>query len=161
MNLRRIVYEAAETLRAVPLIAENEVPVVEMEKGDIRSRVAAEIGRTSCCLVVSLDSFTPTATGKDGLYGEVSLIVSVFEKPVTNRLDEGDAPAESPKFETSPTIMNLAQAAANALDRTQCEGMNGPFFLDEITPVVELSEPDFDGVVTCDAVFAARDLCIS
>lgn len=160
MNLRRIIYEAADTLRQTPIVAENEVAVIEMEKGDIRAKVQAEIGRLSRCIVVSLDRFSPTATGDDGLYGRTGIIVSVFEKPVTNRTDEGDVPLESPDFETSPTIMNIAQACANALDRAQCEGMTGPFFLDEITPVAELTEDGFQGVVTCDVVLTAKDLCI-
>lgn len=161
MNLRRLIYEAADTLRQMPIAKANEITIVEMEKGDIRARVQAEIGRLSRCIVVSLDRFTPTATGDDGLYGRTGLIVSVFEKPVTNRADEGDVPLESPGFETSPTITNIAQACANALDRAKCEGMNGALFLDEITPVVELTEDGFQGVVTCDAILTVKDLCIS
>lgn len=161
MNLRRIIYEAADTLRQIPAIRNNEVAVIEMEKGDIIAKVQAELGHLSRCVVVSLDRFTPTATGEGGLYGRISLVVSVFEKPAVNRMDEGDVPLESPDFETSPTILNIAQACANALDRAMCEGMNGALFLDEITPVAELTEDGFQGCVTCDAVFTAKDICIS
>jgi hypothetical protein len=161
MNLRRIIYEAADTLRATPICKANEIAVIELEKGDIIAKVRAELGRLSRCVVVSLDRFMPTATGGDGLYGRTGLIVSVFEKPVVNRADEGDVPLESPGFDTSPTVLNIAQACANALDRTKCEGMNGALFLDEITPVVELTEDGFQGCVTCDVVLSAKDICIS
>lgn len=161
MNLRRIIYEAADTLRNTPIVTANDIAVIELEKGDITAKVRAELGRLSRCIVVSLDRFTPTATGEGGLYGRTGIIVSVFEKPVVNRADEGDVPLESPGFETSPTVMNIVQACANALDRTKCEGMNGALFLDEITPVVELTEDGFQGCVTCDAVLTAKDICIS
>ena len=162
MNLRRIAYEAADTLRKTPLFAKNDIAAIVLEKGDIRAKVQAEIGRLSRCTVVSLDRFTPTATGDDGLYGRTRLIVSVFEKPVVNRAGELDGEsAMSPGFDSSPTILNIAQAVANALDSTKCEGMNGALFLDEITPVVELIEKDFEGCITCDVVFTAKDICIS
>ena len=161
MNLRRLTYEAADTLRLTPIIRDNEVAVIEMEKGDIVAKVQAELGHISRCVVVSLDRFTPTATGDDGLFGRTAIIVSVFEKPVTNRMDESDAPMLDPAFENSPTILNIAQACANALDRAKCEGMNGALFLDEITPVVELTEDGFQGCVTCDVILTAKDICIS
>lgn len=159
MNLRTLVHEAADTLRNVPIVLANDVAVIVLERGDTRASVEAEIGRTARCLVVSADRFTPTVFGTGGIYGTTGIVVSVFERPAVNRAGLAQSPSD-PGFETDPVALNLAQAAANALDGAGSADSAGALYLDEITPLVELDSASWPGVVTCDVVFTLRDFKI-
>ena len=149
MNINQILEETAETLRGFDWM--EGIPVIVEEKSDPDFETEMSIAQQSLCVVVSEDSFRPTVQSADvadpnSVIGQVTITVSVFEKPVINRADEG-----------ATTIKALSRRIGKELAWCQAEGMAAPLWLQNITPVsVFRVEGDQDAIVTRDVVFATE-----
>jgi len=147
MDIETIVEEAAETLRLMPMM--TDVPVVVENKGDMDDELKLKIAQQSVCVMVGWSGFTPTIQGPTApngeIFGSVTLVASVFEKPAVNRSTPG-----------SPTCQDIAKAVAHELHGASAEGMDAPLFLKRITPVSELGSSPDGSVVTCDVEFETK-----
>lgn len=141
MNLNDLISAAAAKLRTVPLFAGREV--LEENKGDIASKLTQAVAKTNFAVVVAWNGFEPKTHGLPGkpIIGETTLVVSVFEKPVTNRRNEG-----------ALTALDAAQQIGLELDLMKAPGMDSPLVFKRITPLQELS----GGVISCDAEFKTK-----
>jgi len=147
MDIETIVSEAAETIRLIPLLA--DVPVIEENRGDVDGEMKLKMAQQSVCVMVGWSGFTPTIQGPTApngeIFGSVTVVVSVFEKPVVNRATPG-----------APTCQEIAKAVAHELHGASAEGMDAPLFLKKITPVSELGSSPDGSVVTCDVEFETK-----
>ena len=141
MKLQEIVREAADTLRGLEMLA--NVPVVEEDKGNVATELETAIGKASLCVVVGWNGFKPRIVGetapRETPFGYVSVVVSVFERPVVNRSNAA-----------KPKLLDIAQEAAKALDGASAEGMDDAMHLERISPVAALGGGD---VVFCTVEF--------
>ena len=141
MKVQTIVTEAVETLRGLGLLA--GVPVIEEDKGNIATELETAIGKTSLCVVVGWNGFKPRIVGdtapKETPFGDITVVVSVFERPVVNR-----------KNAASPRLLDIAQEAAKALDGASAEGMDDAMHLTLISRVEAIGNGD---VVMCTVEF--------
>jgi len=147
MDIKDIVRETAETIREIEYLA--GVPVIEEEKGDVSNRLQLGISQKKACVMVGWNGFTPQiqgATAPNGdIFGSVTVVVTVFERPVTNRSNGG-----------GPTIMNMAKEVAKALHGASAEGMDGPMFLKRISSISELGSGSDESVVMCTVEFETK-----
>ena len=146
MNIDQILHEIAETLRGFDWM--EGVPVIVEELGDPDNATELDIARQSLCVVVGEQTFEPTVqapgpSSPDSVIGEVSVTVSVFEKPVINRADADHV-----------RIKGLSRRIGKELAWCQADGMAAPLFLRRIGPVslFRLEDND-DSVVTRDVEF--------
>lgn len=141
MKVQTIVTAAVETLRGLELLA--GVPVIEEDKGNIATELETAIGKTSLCVVVGWNGFKPRIVGdtapKETPFGDITVVVSVFERPVVNR-----------KNAASPRLLDIAQESAKALDGASAEGMDDAMHLTLISHVEAIGNGD---VVVCTVEF--------
>lgn len=141
MKVQKIVEEAADTLRGLELLA--QVPVIEEDKGNVATELETAIGKTSLCVVVGWNGFKPRIVGEtapgETPFGDITVVVSVFERPVVNR-----------KNAASPRLLDIAQEAAKALDGASAEGMDDAMHLTLISHVEAIGNGD---VVMCTVEF--------
>jgi len=143
MKVNDIVRETAETLREIPYLA--NVPVIEESKGDVSKTLEIKVAKSKVAVLVGWNGFTPKIQGDtalNGLVGSTTIVISIFEKPVVNRVSEN-----------APLILDMAQTIANELHNCASEGMDAPLFLKRITPISELRMDKDTSVVTCDVEF--------
>ena len=146
MDLNQILQETAETLRGFDWM--GGIPVIVEEIGDPDSETEMAIAQQSLCVVVGEGGFEPTVQAADAedpnsVIGRAVVVVSVFEKPVINRADEG-----------AMTIKALSRRIGNELAWCQAEGMAAPLWLRRITPISLFRvEGDQDAIVTRDVEF--------
>lgn len=143
MRIQDIVREAAETLRETEGL--SNVPVVELDKGNATKELELKVAKAKVAILVSWNGFTPRIQGETALnqlVGETVIVVSVFERPVVNRVESG-----------APTVLDIAQTVANVLHNAAAEGMDAPLFLKRITPISELAQSRDSSIVTCDVEF--------
>jgi len=146
MKVQDIVRETAETIREIEYLA--GVPVIETDKGDVSKELELKVAKSKVAVLVGWNGFTPQiqgATAPGELFGATTIVVSIFEKPVTNRVNA-----------SAPTIMNIAQEIANALHGAAADGMDSPLFIKRITPISELVQDKDSSVVTCDVEFETK-----
>ncbi len=140
MKIETLTKDAADTLRELDIC--KTIDVIEEDVGDVVTKLQAAIAKTSLCVVVGWDGFTPKIGGptspRERPLGKASVVVSVFENPITNRVNQA-----------SPRLLAIAQAAAVALDGAASEGMSDTLHLKVITKVQELNKT----TITCDVVF--------
>lgn len=126
MRIQSIVEEAAATIRELP-IAES-FPVIEEDKGNVATEVETAIAKTSLCVVVGWNGFTARLVGATAPgevpTGRVAIVATVFERPVVNR-----------RSDSSPRILDVAQAVAVALDNAAAEGMEDALHFKRISEV--------------------------
>jgi len=129
MKIQDITSDAADALRGIPVLAGREV--IEEDKGNVETNIRTAIGKTSLCVVVGWNGFTPRIVGdtapRGTPFGTVSVVVSVFERPHVNRAKTG-----------APRLLDVAQEVAKALDGAASEGMEDVMHLKRIAPVAEV-----------------------
>lgn len=140
MKIQDIVKEAAETTRGLEML--SGVAVIEEDKGNVATKLQTEIAKTSLCVVVGWNGFTPrivgaTAPGESPV-GTVSIVASVFERPVVNRRNEA-----------APRILDVAQAIALLLDNAAADGMDDTLHLKRISHISAIG----DDTVFCTVEF--------
>ena len=146
MNINQILEETAETLRGLDFM--DGIPVIVEEKADPDNETETAIAQQSLCVVVGEGGFEPTVQSLDGenpnhVIGQATITVSVFEKPVVNRADEG-----------ATTIKQLSREIGKALAWCQAEDMAAPLFLRRITPISLFRvEGNDDAIITRDVEF--------
>jgi len=147
MNVNQILIETAETLRSFEWM--EGIPVIVEEKADPDTQTETEIAQQSLCVVVGEGGFEPTVQAPDpnspnSVIGQVSIVVSVFEKPVINRADED-----------ATTIKALSREIGKALAWCKARDMAAPLFLRRITPISLFRvEGDQDAIITRDVEFS-------
>lgn len=144
MNINDIIRDTADTVKAIPIFA--GIDVLEEDKGDIVGKLAAALAKTKpLAAIVGWNGFTPKVVGgtapHGAPFGDVTVVVQIFEKPVVNR-----------KNDANPRLLNLAQEVAKALDGAATERMDDVMHLKRISPVSELDR----GVITCDVEFFTK-----
>lgn len=143
LNVNQILHEIADTLRGFDFM--DGVPVIVEEKGDPDNKTELDIAQQSLCVVVGEQTFEPTVQAPDSadpnsVIGTVTIVVSVFEKPVINRADE-----------EHQTIKALSRKIGKELAWCQAKGMPAPLYLRRIGPVSLFRlEGDEDAIVTRD-----------
>ena len=146
MNIDQILEETAETLRGFDWM--EGIPVIVEEKADPDGETETAIAQQQICVVVGEGGFEPSVQSPDGsdpnsVIGRASVVVSVFEKPVVNRADEG-----------ATTIKALSRRIGKELAWCQADGMASPLWLRRITPISLFRvEGDRDAIVTRDVEF--------
>jgi len=147
MDIATIIREVVETINLIPAL--SDVLVVEDGKGYVDDETRMKISQRSVYAVVGWSSFTPQIQGETApngdLIGNVTIVVSIFEKPAVNRATLG-----------AITCQDIAMSVARELHGASADGMDAPLFLRSITPVSKaVSSPD-GSVVTCDVEFTAK-----
>ena len=141
MKIENLVHEMADTIRAIEFAA--PVPVIEEDKGDVVRELEAAVGRTSRCVVVGWDGFSPRIVGstapRETPFGTVTLVAAVFEKPAVSRASAA-----------APRLLEIARAIVCALDNAAAEGMDDTLHLKKISPVSAVE----NGIITCTGVFS-------
>ena len=146
LNINQILNETAETLRGLDFM--DGIPVIVEEKADPDNETETAIAQQSLCVVVGESGFEPTVQAPDpnspnSVIGSATVVVSVFEKPVVNRADEG-----------AKTTKQLSREISKALAWCQAGGMAAPLFLRRITPISLFRvEGDQDAIITRDVEF--------
>lgn len=142
MKLTTLIHDVAVFVRNAEGL--KTTPVIEEDLGNVETNLQKELGQTSRCVLVGFGGSDPLKQGNGGpLLAKTKLVVSCFEKPVTNRRAGVDA----------PTALGMAQAIAHNLQGTANEEMASVLFFRRITPLAELK----NGVVSCDVVFDTDD----
>lgn len=143
LNINQILHEIADTLRGFDFM--DGVPVIVEERGDPDNKTELDIAQQSLCVVVGEQTFEPTVQAPDpenpnSVIGQVSVVISIFEKPVINRADE-----------EHQTIKALSRRIGKDLAWCQAEGMAAPLYLRRIGPVSLFRlDGDEDAIVTRD-----------
>lgn len=127
----------AEAARAVE--AALQVPAIVEDKGNVVKELAERIAKQSFAVVVGAAAFTPVAQSAEVVVGSVTIVVSLFERPVVNRT-KADA----------KRLFPAAQEVAKAL--TYLPAGVARLFLRQITRVQEHD----GGVIGCDVEFTAK-----
>lgn len=138
MEIQDIVHLTAEQLRGEGYFA--DVPVIEEDVGDVPARLAADMGKRRLAVIVGWDGFTSRGDSSTVIFGEATVVVSVFEQPVVNRRTEG-----------AKTLLMTAREVASALHLFTVPGTS-PLVFRKITPVQALTGGD-RGVISCDVQF--------
>ena len=142
MKLTTLIHDVAVFIRNVDAL--KTTTVIEEDLGDVATKIQKEVGQTSRCVLVGFGGSDPVKQGAGGpLVAKTRLVVSCFEKPVTNRR----------AGEETPTALGMAQTIARELQGTRNEDMASCLFFRRITPLAELQ----GGVVSCDVVFDTDD----
>ena len=142
MKLTTLIHDCAVFIRNIDGL--KTTTVIEEDLGNVETKLQKELGQTSRCVLVGFGGSDPVKQGKGGpLIAKTRLVVSCFEKPVTNR---------RPGAET-PTALGMAQKIARELQGTRNEDMASVLFFRRITPLAELQ----GGVVSCDVIFDTDD----
>lgn len=146
MDIQTIIEEAADTIRQIESLA--GVPVIEIDKGNVSKELEIKVAQAKVAITVGWNGFTPVIQGETapgGLFGSTTIVVSIFEKPIVNRVSTA-----------APTLMNMAQAIARELHNAIAEGMSAPLYLKRITPISELAQGKDSSIVTCDVEFETK-----
>lgn len=149
LNINEILEETAETLRGLDFM--EGIPVIVEEKADPDNQTEMEIAQQSLCVVVAENGFEPTVQTPEAgnptlVIGKVTIVVSVFEKPVINRSNPD-----------AMTLKALSRKIADALAWSQAEGMAAPMWLQRITPISLFRvEGDQDAIITRDVEFQTK-----
>ena len=146
MNINQILEETAETLRGFDWM--EGIPVIVEEKADPDNMTEMAIAQQSLCVVVGEQTFEPTVQAPDNadpnsVIGQVTVVISIFEKPVINRADE-----------EHETIKALSRKIGKELAWCQAEGMAAPLWLRRISPISLFRvEGDEAAIITRDVEF--------
>lgn len=131
MKIQDIVKEAAETIRELEIA--QFFPVIEEDKGNVATELATALGKRSLCVTVGWNGFTARIVGEtapgETPFGRVSVVATVFERPVVNRSNDA-----------SPRILDIAQELAKALDNAAAEGMDDALHFKKISPISGVGE---------------------
>ena len=142
MKLTSLIHDVAVFIRNIDCL--KTTTVIEEDLGDVATKLQKELGQTSRCVLVGFGGADPVKQGAGGpLVAKTRLVVSCFERPVTNRRSGED----------TPTALSMAQTIARELQGTRNEDMASVLFFRRITPLAELQ----GGVVSCDVVFDTDD----
>lgn len=144
MNINDIIQDTAETVKSIPIFA--GIDVIEEDKGDIVGKLNAALAKAKpLAAIIGWNGFTPKVVGStaphSAPFGDVTVVVQLFEKPVVNR-----------KNAANPRLLNLAQEVAKALDGAASERMDDRMHLRRISPVSELDR----AVIACDVEFSTK-----
>jgi len=134
MSVDEAVAEAARAAEAA-----LQVPVIVEDKGNVVKELAERIAKQSFAVVVGATAFTPMAQSAETVVGSVTIVVSLFERPVVNRAKAGALRLFPAAQEVAKSLTYLPAGAAR-------------LFLRQITRVQELD----GGVVGCDVEFTAK-----
>lgn len=142
MILTTLIHDVAVFVRNIDEL--KPTPVIEEDLGNVETKIQKNLGQTARCILVGFGGSDPVKQGAGGpLIAKTKLVVSCFEKPVTNRL----------AGKTTPTALGMAQKIARELQGCRNEGMASVLFFRRLTPLAELR----DGVVSCDVIFDTDD----
>ena len=137
MTLDELIENTVEETRQIPCLAGRDV--INEKKGDATAKLQADIAKNSFAVVIGWSGFTNRADSCKTCYGTVTIVASVFERPVVNRKLGGDV----------PTLLDAAQEIAKALNLYTPAPGQSPLVLKLISPVQEVAT----GVVACDVEF--------
>lgn len=137
MTLDELIENTVEETRQIPCLA--GYPVINEKAGDATAKLQAAIGKNRFAVVIGWNGFTNRGDSCRTCYGTVTIVASVFERPVVNRKLGGDA----------PTVLDAAQEIAKALNLYTPAPGQSPLVLKRISPVQEVAS----GVVSCDIEF--------
>ena len=146
LNVNQILHEIADTLRGFDWM--EGIPVIVEEKADPDNMTEMAIAQQSLCVVVGEQTFEPTVQAPDNadpnsVIGQVTVVISIFEKPVINRADE-----------EHETIKALSRKIGKELAWCQAEGMAAPLWLRRISPISLFRvEGDEAAIITRDVEF--------
>lgn len=136
MTLDELIENTVDYTRQIPCLAGRDV--INEKKGDATAKLQADIAKNRFAVVIGWSGFTNRADSCKTCYGTVTIVASVFERPVVNR-KSGDA----------PTLLDAAQEIAKALNLYTPAPGQSPLVLKRISPVQEVAT----GVVSCDIEF--------
>jgi len=146
MDIATVISETVETIRMIPAIGDF---LVVGDNGYLDEEQKMMIRQRSVYAKVWCNGFVPHIQGPtapdEDLIGDVSIVVSVYEKPSVNRKSIG-----------SQTCMDIARVIAKELNGASEEGMDAPMFLRRITPISELGSSPDGTAVTCDVEFETK-----
>ena len=137
MTLDELIENTVEETRQIPCLAGRDV--INEKKGDATAKLQANIAKNRFAVVIGWSGFTNRADSCKTCYGSVTIVASVFERPVVNRKLGGDV----------PTLLDAAQEIAKALNLYTPAPGQSPLVLRCISPVQEVAS----GVVACDVEF--------
>ena len=137
MTLDELIENTVEETRQIPCLAGRDV--INEKKGDATAKLQADIAKNRFAVVIGWSGFTNRADSCKTCYGTVTIVASVFERPVVNRKLGGDV----------PTLLDAAQEIAKALNLYTPEPGQSPLVLKLISPVAEIAQ----GVISCDVEF--------
>ena len=137
MTLDELIENTVEETRQIPCLAGRDV--INEKKGDATAKLQADIAKNRFAVVIGWSGFTNHADSCKTCYGTVTIVASVFERPVVNRKPGGDV----------PTLLDAAQEIAKALNLYTPAPGQSPLVLKRISPVQEVAT----GVVACDVEF--------
>jgi len=146
MDIDAIIAETADTLRGFDWM--DGIPVIVEERGDPDSDTEQAIAQQRICVVVGEGGFKPTVQAPDegaanSVIGAATVVVSVFEKPVINRIGGETA-----------TLKALSRRIGSSLAWCQADGMASPLLLRNITPISLFRvDGDSDAIITRDVEF--------
>lgn len=137
MTLDELIENTVDYTRQIPCLAGRDV--INEKKGDATAKLQADIAKNRFAVVIGWSGFTNRADSCKTCYGSVTIVASVFERPVVNRKLGGDV----------PTLLDAAQEIAKALNLYTPAPGQSPLVLKSISPVQEVAS----GVVACDVEF--------
>ena len=137
MTLDELIENTVDYTRQIPCLAGRDV--INEKKGDATAKLQADIAKNRFAVVIGWSGFTNRADSCKTCYGAVTIVASVFERPVVNRKLGGDV----------PTLLDAAQEIAKALNLYTPAPGQSPLVLNRISPVQEVAT----GVVACDVEF--------
>ena len=137
MTLDELIENTVEETRQIPCLAGRDV--INKKKGDATAKLQADIAKNRFPVVIGWSGFTNRADSCKTCYGTVTIVASVFERPVVNRKLGGDV----------PTLLDAAQEIAKALNLYTPAPGQSPLVLKRISPVQEVAT----GVIACDVEF--------
>ena len=137
MTLDELIENTVEETRQISCLAGRDV--INEKKGDATAKLQADIAKNRFAVVIGWSGFTNRADSCKTCYGTVTIVASVFERPVVNRKLGGDV----------PTLLDAAQEIAKALNLYTPARGQSPLVFKRISPVQEVAT----GVVACDVEF--------
>ena len=137
MTLDDLIEMTVKEAQTIPCLAGRDV--INEKKGDATAKLQADIAKNRFAVVIGWSGFTNRADSCKTCYGTVTIVASVFERPVVNRKLGGDV----------PTLLDAAQEIAKALNLYTPAPGQSPLVLKRISPVQEVAT----GVVACDVEF--------
>lgn len=109
MRLQDILNEVAKTVSTIDLL--SGVPVLKIDKGNLDRQLEIEMGQLRLGVTVGLGQIVHEVPD----VGETELCVTVYERPLISRRNEGD-----------PTILDIAEAIAKEVPKGIAE-LENPF----------------------------------
>lgn len=136
MILDDLIEKTVEEAMKIPCLVGRDV--INEKVGDAVAKLQADIAKTRFAVVIGWNGFTNRADSCKTAFGDVSIVASVYERPVVNR-----------KAGSAPALLDAAQEIAKHLNLFTPDRSQSPLVLKRISPVAEIAQ----GVISCDVEF--------